>query len=186
MEERHDVCPWQRGSHLSGPMRKLFNNPRRLLERYVTRGMTVADIGSGMGFLTLPLVSMVGESGKVIAIDLQPEMLAGLKERAEKAGVSNIVLHNCAQDALGIEQWSGTVDFALIYWMLHEVPDPERLIREVHAALTPEGRLLFVEPTMHVTETQFRDSLDKIAACGFKLIERPKVSISRAAILQKA
>ncbi|MCL2654764.1 MAG: class I SAM-dependent methyltransferase [Coriobacteriia bacterium] len=185
MEKRHDVCPWQHGSHLAGPVRKLFNNPRRLLERYVVSGMTVADIGSGMGFLTLPLADMVGEDGQVIAVDLQPEMLEGLKARAQKAGVTNIVLHQCARDSLGIEQYSGSVGVALIYWMLHEVGDPERLIQEVHEALAPEGKLLFVEPNGHVSEEKFQDSLEMIIAQGFTLVERPKVSISRAAVLQK-
>jgi len=186
MNERHDVCPWQHGSHLAGPVRKLFNNPRRLLERYVTCGMTVADIGSGMGFLTLPLAGMVGEGGQVIAIDLQPEMLEGLKARAQKAGVTNIVAQPCARDSLGIEQYRGAVDVALIYWMLHEVPDPDRLIREVHDALAPEGKLLFVEPNGHVSEDKFQASLKMITTQGFTLVERPKVSISRAAVLQKS
>lgn len=183
---RGDVCSWESGPSLTGPLRKLLNNPRTLLERYVSEGMTVADIGAGMGFFTLPIAELVGAGGTVIAIDLQPEMLAGLEKNAEAAGVTNIITHHCAQNTLDIEQWNGSVDLALAYWMLHEVPDPERLIREVSAALTDTGVFIFVEPIIHVSQAKFQESLKTITELGFRVIDRPKVSISRAAILQKA
>ena len=83
--------------------------------------MTVIDVGCGMGWFSIPMAQMVGERGKVIAVDLQPQMLGRLRRRAEKAGVAaRIELHHCQQDRLGLDTQA---DFALMFAMLHEVPD---------------------------------------------------------------
>jgi len=183
--EHNKVFPWQRGSHLTGQVRKHVNNPQPLLQHYISEGMTILDVGCGMGFLTLIASDLTGASGTVIAVDLQPEMLAGLKKNAEKAHKTNITFHQCAKDALGIEQWNESIDLALVYWMLHEVPNPERLIREIYAALADKGMLLFVEPARRVSKDAFQSSLDMIVECGFSIVDLPKVSISHAAVLQK-
>jgi ubiquinone/menaquinone biosynthesis C-methylase UbiE len=147
--------------------------------------MTAMDVGSGMGFFTIPMSVIVGDEGNVIAVDLQPEMIAGLQKRAEKKERYNITTHVCDVSSLKVQQWNGAVDFALIFWMLHEVPDAERLITEIHAVLTGNGRILFVEPALHVDKNKFERSLEMIKNNGFALIDEPKVSISRAAVLQK-
>jgi ubiquinone/menaquinone biosynthesis C-methylase UbiE len=181
-----DLCPWQAGPILASPLRRLIHNPRKILAPYVSDGMTAMDIGSGMGFFTLDMAALAGASGKVIAVDLQREMLTGLKRKAAKAGMTNIRLHQCAQDSLRIEKANQTVDFALLFWMLHEVPDQDRLIRELHAALADNGRLLFVEPKAHVTGTRYERSLKMILGTGFTVVETPKIAVSRAVLLRKA
>ena len=79
----------------------------------------------------------------------------------------------------------GKIDFALIFWVLHEVPDSARLIREVYAALSNHGKLLFVEPKGHVSERHFDKSLDMMFSAGFKKTGSLKVGLSRAALLEK-
>jgi ubiquinone/menaquinone biosynthesis C-methylase UbiE len=143
------------------------------------------DIGCGMGFFTIPMSVMAGESGKVVAVDLQPEMLAGLQRNAQLAGCGNITLHRCGYDSLNIGQWDESVDFALIFMMLHEVPDADRLIRELHSALTPGGKLLFSEPIGHVGKKAFQQSLSMIIQSGFGLLSSPKIPLCRSAVLQK-
>ncbi len=179
------ICPWQGGGLLTISLRKLFNNPNKIMMPYLSEGMSAADIGCGMGFFTIPMSKMAGERGNVIAIDIQSEMLDGLKQKAMKNGCSNITPHLCDASSLHAEQWKLSVDFALLFWMLHEVPDAERLIREIHEMLVLGGRLLFVEPMVHVGNASFQRSLSLFKKCGFTLIEEPKISISRAAAFQK-
>jgi 2-polyprenyl-3-methyl-5-hydroxy-6-metoxy-1,4-benzoquinol methylase len=69
--------------------------------------------------------------------------------------------------------------------MLHEVPDPDRLIREVYGALTPGGKLLFSEPIGHVNNEKFQSSVNMIQKIGFSIVATPKVRICRSTVFQK-
>jgi ubiquinone/menaquinone biosynthesis C-methylase UbiE len=71
----HRVCPWWIGYLLLSPFRRWGQNPNAVLGPYVTRGMTVLDVGCAMGFFTLDLARLVGSNGRVIAVDLQSRML---------------------------------------------------------------------------------------------------------------
>jgi len=85
------VCPWWLGYFLASPVRRWAQgDPAHILSPYVREGMTVLEPGPGMGFFTIPLAHLVGTSGRVVAVDLQPKMLAALKRRAAKAGVLNL------------------------------------------------------------------------------------------------
>lgn len=119
--------------------------------------MTAVDIGCGMGYFTIPLARITSPGGKVIAVDLQQRMLDALIRRASKAGVSDrIIPHRCQKESLGVE---GPTDFALAFWMAHEVPDKARFFREIFALLKQGGRLLLVEPKYHVTLRSFERTL---------------------------
>jgi len=79
------VCPWWIGYLLASPLRRrLGQDPVKILSPYVREGMTVLEPGPGMGFFTIPLARLVGPSGRVIAVDLQPKMIESLKRRAAK------------------------------------------------------------------------------------------------------
>jgi ubiquinone/menaquinone biosynthesis C-methylase UbiE len=147
--------------------------------------MTAMDIGSGMGYFTIPMSMIVGETGNVIAVDLQPEMLTGLRKKAEESECNNVIFHQCGYDSLNIARYKETVDFALIFMMLHEVPDAERLIREVYEALRPGGKLLFAEPVVHVGSKEFERSLAMIRQSGLVLVDSPRIAICRSALMQK-
>jgi ubiquinone/menaquinone biosynthesis C-methylase UbiE len=179
------ICSWRGGPILTARARKLIQNPKRIVAPYLSAGMTAMDIGSGMGFFTVPISDIVGKKGKVIAVDLQKEMLAGLKDRASKAGCENILYQQCDYNSLNIQQWKGSVDFVLIFMMLHEVPDADRLIREVNEALAPGGKLLFSEPVVHVDSKKFQSSRKEIERSGFTLISSPRIALCRSAIFQK-
>lgn len=183
---KSSVCPWWASSILTASIRKPFHNPLRILSPYVADGMTVMDVGCGVGYFSIPMSRLVGKQGKVIAVDLQPEMLEGLKKSAVKVGTTNIIPRQCAQESLLVEQWNGTVDFVLVFYMLHEVPDPERLIKELHEALTPGGKVLFAEPIMHVGSSAFQSSSKMIAASGFIVAGEPKIPLSRVRLFQRS
>ena len=179
------ICSWRGGPILAASIRKLIHNPKRIIGPYLSAGMTAMDIGSGMGFFTITMSDIVGKQGKVIAVDLQKEMLAGLKTRASKAGCENILYQQCDSNSLKIRQWEGKVDFALVFMMLHEAPDPDRMIREINEALTPGGLLLFSEPVVHVDNKKFQNSRAAIEQSGFTCISSPRIAICRSAVFQK-
>ena len=178
------VCPWWLCYSFDNPLRRLIHDPERLLEPYVKTGMTAVDIGCGMGYFTLGLAKLVGPGGKVIAVDLQGEMLAALGRRARKAGLADrIVLHRCLPDRLGVEE---PADFVLAFWMAHEVRDKPRFFGEIFSLLKTDGRLLLVEPKFHVTRSSFGRTVEVCRAAGFRLLGGPAVALSRTVLMEKS
>jgi SAM-dependent methyltransferase len=181
------VCPWWLGYLLASPLRRLSCDPAKLLAAYVTEGMTILEPGPGMGFFTLELARRAGSKGRVVAIDIQPRMLAGLKRRTSRAGVGDRVQTRLAMsNSLGIGDLAGTVDFALAFAMVHELPETGSFFQEVAAALKPGAVLLLAEPTGHVKAGEFDAELSAAARAGLVEVERPRIGSSRAALLRKA
>ena len=130
--------------------------------------MTVLEPGPGMGFFTLDLARLVGPSGRVIAIDIQPRMLNGLRRRAAKAGVQErLDARLVTPDSLGLADLAGMVDFTLAFATVHELPAAAPFFREVAAASKPGARVLFVEPAGHVTAIQYDAELQAARDAGF-------------------
>jgi SAM-dependent methyltransferase len=176
-----DLFPIERVAHLSSPLRRLFYSPKRLLGPLVSAGDTAVDLGCGPGYYTLPLARMVGEKGRVIAVDVQQEMLSAMTARAKEAGLAaRIEPHLSRGDSIGV---TGPVDFALAFWVLHEAPDQGKFLQQAHDMLRPGGRLLLVEPLGHVTRARFTVVLSMAAGVGLELVRRPHVTFSRAALL---
>jgi ubiquinone/menaquinone biosynthesis C-methylase UbiE len=175
-----NVCPWWLCATFDNPLRRLIHNPERILAGLVQPGATVLDLGCGMGYFSIPLARLVGPGGKVICVDLQEQMLAGVRRRAERTGVADrIRLHRAGTDGLGLTE---TVDFALAFWMLHEVPDQAAFLAEVRACLKPGSRLLIVEPRAHVSAAALERSVEAAHRAGLLPIGRPDVALSRAAL----
>ena len=183
----HRVCPWWLGYLLASPLRKLAYRPATLLAPHVRPGMTVLEPGPGMGFFTLDLARLVGRSGRVIAIDIQPRMLHRLRRRAAKAGVGgSLDARLAAPDSLGLADLAGAVDFTLAFAMVHELPSAAGFFREVAAASKPGARLLVAEPAGHVTPSAFEAELQVAREAGFTLVESPTVRGNHAALLERA
>lgn len=178
---RPHVCPWWGGYFIDNRLRRLIHKPERILGPHVRAGMTAMDFGCGMGFFAIALARLVGDGGRVIAVDLQQKMLDVLSKRAAKAGVlDRIRTHRCEADAIGLDE---PVDFALAFYSAHEVPDLRKLLIDIHRCLRPGGRLLVVEPIGHVTAAAFQDMVSLAEGVGLALCERPRVRLSRAAVL---
>ncbi|MFH2000285.1 MAG: methyltransferase domain-containing protein [Planctomycetota bacterium] len=183
--ENHHVCPVWVGYLLASPIRKIFQDPRKILIPHVAPGMIALDIGCAMGFFSLPLARLVGPTGRVICVDLQQKMLDACLRRARRKKLdSRIETRLCTSGSLGINDLAGRIDFALAFAVVHETADPSRLFFEIHVALKPGSRVLVAEPKGHVSKKSFEKSIAKAEACGFDLVESPAISRSHAAILE--
>ena len=133
-----------------------------------------------MGYFSIPLARLVGEMGKVIAADIQPEMLKALRRRAKRAGVEQqVITHLTEADSLGLNM---QFDFVLAFWMVHEVPNHLVLFQEIKSLLKPSGKFLFAEPVLHVKQAMFEKTVKIAESVGFVLKEKPKISLSRSAL----
>lgn len=177
------TCPWWLLFTFDNPLRRLIHNPQKILRPYVKQGNIVLDVGCGMGFFTLGLAELVGQDGRVIAADLQQQMLAGLRKRAERAGLhERIQLCRSTPDDIGVDE---VVDFALAFWMVHEVSQPTLFLRQIHKLLVPGGNFLIVEPIIHVTGRAFGQTVSLAEDTGFRVVDQPKVRFSKAVLLGK-
>jgi len=178
METR--VCPWWLAYSFDNPLRRLAHPPEKLLSDWVRPGMTVLDIGCGIGHFSLGMARLVGPGGRVIAADLQEQALAVVERRARRAGLADrITTLRCTADSC---RAAVPVNFALAFWMLHETPSAEAFCRQIAGALAPGGRFLVAEPAFHVGQDDFDVELAAAARAGLRLIDRPRVRFSRAAL----
>ena len=181
------VCPWWVGYLLVNPLRRLAQDPRKILAPFVRPGHHVLEIGPGMGFFTLDLARLAGPAGRIVAIDLQPRMLDRLRRRAEKAGLRDrIETRQVANDRMGVDDLAGKVDFVLAFAVVHELPDAAGFFREVHRVLKPGGRLLVAEPRGHVTESAFAATIADAESAGLAVDDRPAIGRSRSASFTKS
>ncbi len=181
MADSSRICSWKHAFALDNAIRRLIHNPQKILDEYVKPGQTVLDIGCGPGTFTIAMAKMVGESGKVIAVDVQEEMLQILKKKAAQQGLeSRIVTHKSDPDRIGISE---KVDFVLAFYMVHEVPNAEAFLMEIVSVLKPEGKLLVVEPKFHVSATAFEKTIDVARQAGLSPISAPKILFSRSKLL---
>ncbi|MBF0495717.1 MAG: class I SAM-dependent methyltransferase [Deltaproteobacteria bacterium] len=175
---KNHTCPWWLAYTFDHRLRRLLHNPERLLGGQIKPGMTVLDLGCGMGFFSIGMARLVGSEGRVISVDVQPDMLRVLLGRAERAGLADrIQPHLCHADQLGL---SVKADFALAFWMAHEINDRVAFFNQVRGCLRSGGRLLVVEPVIHVTGRDFRTVEDSITAAGFAPLDQPRIRLSRA------
>lgn len=181
-EKKRRVCPVGKAGSLDNIFRKWAHNPKKILGNYVKEGMAVLDFGCGPGLFSMEMAKMVGDSGKVIAADLQSEMLEKLKSKIQGTEIENrIKLHKCEEDKIGILE---KVDFALAFYAVHEVPNQEKFMDEIKSILKLCGIFFIIEPNFHVSKRAFEETIEKSAAIGFKLVEKPKVFFSRTAVLK--
>jgi ubiquinone/menaquinone biosynthesis C-methylase UbiE len=180
------VCPVWVGYLLINPLRKLMENPKKLLGPLVSPGMTILEPGCGMGYFSLPLARMAGSGGRVLAVDIQEGMLSKLRSRAANAGLASRIETRLADGvSLRVEDYQGQVDLAAAIHVVHEVPDQKGFFQQVFETLKSKGRLLLVEPKGHVSKTDFEKSLKLAAEVGFDIKPLAHLSIPTSGLLLK-
>jgi SAM-dependent methyltransferase len=148
--------------------------------------MTVFEPGPGMGYFTMELARLVGRSGRVVAIDVQPKMLVELRRRAGKAGLLDRIDARLGPgDGMDLDDLKGQVDFVLAFAVVHELPSSERFFAEAFTVLKPGRRLLLAEPNFQVSEQEFAATLLIADQNGFRVDSRPAIRWARSAVLVK-
>ena len=175
------VCPWWVAYTFDNPLRRIFHKPEKVLGDHVKEGMTVMDLGCGMGHFSIGMARLVGSSGKVLSVDLQQKMLDIMYRRASRRGVADRIRpHLCAADDLELEE---RIDFILAFWMVHEVPDSKNLFTRLKSFMGPGGKMLIAEPKMHVSAEDLKITVDIAQSCGWRHIESPDIRFSLTAML---
>lgn len=177
------VCPAYLSGSLDNRIRRFFQNPQKILSPFIKEGMTVLDMGCGPGFFTLDMALLAGNSGKAIAADLQDEMLDRVRKKVKGTELEKrMIFHKCEQTRTGITE---KVDFALAFYMVHEVPDRLSFLAQIKEILKPGGTLLVVEPPFHVSSKDFAETLNEARSLGYEIQPGPKMFPDKTAILIK-
>ncbi len=138
------ACPYWLSGLLENPLVDAIAGAQKLLDALqVEPGMSFLDVGSGPGRVTIPAAQRVGPTGQVTALDIQPEMLAKVRERAAHAGIQNIRLVEGGAGMGLLEE--NQFDRAVLVTVLGETPDRAAVMGEIHKALKPGGRLAVAE-----------------------------------------
>lgn len=181
--ERGHVCPHQIGFILDNPFRRLIQNPKKIVGEYIRKGHMVIDMGCGPGYFTIDMAKMVGENGRVTAVDLQEHMLLKVKRKAVKHGVlDRMEFHQCESNKIGLNR---KADFILAYYMVHETPNPKRILAELKDMLKTNGKLLIVEPKMHVSKNLFDTMLSEAEDVDLSVMDLPKGKGGRSVLFTR-
>jgi len=143
----HPPAPPFIGRFLDSDVRRWLQPPDKIIKRSgIKRGMTVLDLGCGSGAFTTFVARVVGEQGKVYAVDIQPAMLQQLERklaRTENHGIRNIELKQAS--AYGLPFEDGFLDLVYMVTVLPEIPDVGRALREIRRILKVGGILAVTE-----------------------------------------
>ena len=124
------------------------------------------------GFFSIEMAKLVGQQGKVIAVDLQDKMLGHVKRKAAQHGVTGqMELHQCSQDRINLNR---KADFILAYYMVHETPSITSFFSEVAGMLKKGGQILVVEPWFHVSKAMFAATVKKGESAGLAVVGFPR------------
>jgi ubiquinone/menaquinone biosynthesis C-methylase UbiE len=181
--EKNRVCPVELAGGLDNKIRRYLQNPHKILMPYIKEGMTVLDIGCGVGFFTIEIAKMIGTSGKVFAADLQEGMLQKIRDKITGTSLEKIIsIHKCKKNKIGLNE---TVDFIFAFYFVHEVPDKYRLFSELYTILRPGGNILIVEPPLHVSKSGFKSMLKILEDTGFKIVSEPNMFLHKTVLITK-
>jgi len=181
-EQKHDVCPVENAGELDSWIRKILQPRGKIVLPYIHENMKILDFGCGPGYFTTAMAGKL-KNGKVIAADLQEGMLDILKKKIQNTPLEEkISLHQCGKGSIGIKE---KVNFILAFYVVHEVPDKDRLYNEFSSLLEKDGKLLIVEPFFHVDKKVFNIMIEDLGKNGFKIVKKPRIFFSHSVLLRK-
>jgi ubiquinone/menaquinone biosynthesis C-methylase UbiE len=168
------TCPVWLGRLLASPLRRLLENPAKLVLPLVGPDTQVLELGPAMGFFSLPVAQALGRDGKLICVDVQEGMLTRLRRRLEKRGLAaRTELRLCTQDNLGLADLEGRCDLVLALHVVHETAAPAETIRALARCLKAGGRLLLIEPPGHCSPEVFQSEVDAALGAGLQRTPHP-------------
>ena len=177
---RPHVMPWWLGPLLVNPLRRLTTDPKALLAPLVKLGDTALENGPGYGFFTRFLAEAVGQDGRVVCVDVQPQMLRGLERRLDRFRLrGRVETRQCSTSDLGVEDLDASVDLVVAVNVVHEMSRPAAALAQMAGTLRSGGRLLLVEPRGHCPTDVFRAELRWLEQAGLRRIEQPQRTQAR-------
>lgn len=168
MENQH-VCPWWLGYTFLIPIRKYQHNPAKILGPFVKENMKVLDYGCAMGYFSLPLARMIGTGGMVYCVDIQQKMIDHLMRRASRADLAERIQPLLAGKNFNPDELTNKIDFVLLFAVVHEVPDRKKLFNDIYTILNIKGKVLFCEPSGHVSKEAFAESVQYAKEAGLSI-----------------
>src|SRR5512140_339286 len=174
--ESPHTCPVWIGYLLASPVRRLFENPGKMVLPLVKPGDRVLELGPGLGFFTVPLAKAVQPAGKVVCVDVQQGMLDRLGRRLGKRGLADHVeLRLCGHDDLGLTGEHERCDLVLAIHVVHETPSPDKTLLALADSLKPGGQLLLVEPAGHISRETWQAEVSALERAGLVRQPHPQV-----------
>ena len=129
---------------LEDPSRLELFDPEKVLKEFgIREGMVLLDVGTGPGFYLPYLSKLVGEEGKVYAIDVQEEMLRRAKGKVEREGLKNVEVFKSEENSIPLPD--NSVDFIFIAFTFHELEDPKRFVKELKRVAKPSAYLAIID-----------------------------------------
>jgi SAM-dependent methyltransferase len=166
---RSAPCPAAVGWLVDNPLRRYYMQPV-LGWTGIQPGEVVLELGPGPGVFTVPAAKKVGPQGRLVAVDIQPEMIARTQQRLHRAAVTNVELHLAGAYSLPLND--GSVDRAFLISVLPEVPDPTRALAELHRVLRPGGILSITAEFPDPDYWFLSETIEQLEAAGFTLVEK--------------
>ena len=162
-------CPAALSWLVHNSLRRRYMRP--VLDRVGIRpGECVLELGPGPGAFTVDAARRAGPDGRVIAVDIQPEMVAQLEERVRKANLTNVETHVASAYELPLENES--IDRTFLVTVLPEVPDQNRALAELRRVLKPGGQLSITEEFIDPDYPLSSETIRRVEAAGFELAQR--------------
>jgi ubiquinone/menaquinone biosynthesis C-methylase UbiE len=137
-----DADQWAK--HFDAPERDTWQRPERVLAALgIQAGQSVADIGAGTGYFTVRISPVVGRTGRVLAVDVEPSMVEHIRRRATESGLDNVeaILARASEPELD----PASVDLAFICDTWHHIDDRLQYLDALRAVLRPGGRVAIVD-----------------------------------------
>ena len=171
------VCPVESAGALDSRLRRLFQDPGKILSPYIKGDMIVLELGCGPGYFTIELAKLLGDRGKVVAADLQQGMLDIVDRKIRGTELEKKVeLHKCSSDSIGLKF---KTDFIFAFYVIHEIPDKRQLFSELHSYLNPGGMIYIAEPRFHVSAEHFNQMENIMQEKGFNITRKAGTLLNR-------
>jgi ubiquinone/menaquinone biosynthesis C-methylase UbiE len=162
-------CPAALSWLVYNPLRRWYTRP--VLDRVGIRpGERVLELGPGPGAFTADAARRAGPEGRLIAVDIQPAMIAQLERRIREAGLTNVETHVAGAYDLPLE--SESVERAFLVTVLPEIPDQDRALAELWRVIKPGGLLSITEEFIDPDYPFPFETIRRVEAAGFKPVQR--------------
>ena len=164
-----EPCPYALARLVDNPLRRRYMG--RVLDRVgIHPGERVLELGPGPGAFTVRAAQRTEPGGTLVAVDIQPQMIAVVERKVREAGLANVETH--VADAYDLPLGDESVDRAFLVTVLSEIPDRQRALAELRRVLKPDGLLSiteeFLDPDYPLARTTIRWTKD----AAFELAER--------------